>query len=177
MSHLSMKLRVSAISAVLAFCVTMMMPAAAAAQTSQPAATSFIQGTTSNGGVLSGVLKITSFANQGNQLVANGLLNGTLTSHTGAVTQIVNQAVTLPVTSVSATCQVLNLVLGPLDLKLLGLHVHLNQVVLDITANPAGGLLGQLLCDLSGLLNGTNLNGLLDTLVSDLNTILGSLGL
>ena len=50
---------------------------------------------------------------------------------------------------------VLNLVLGPLDLNLLGLVVHLNQVVLDIIAvTGAGNLLGNLLCAVAGLLDG-----------------------
>ena len=47
-------------------------------------------------------------------------------------------------------CQVLNLVLGPLDLDLLGLIVQLNKVKLDITAIRGGGVLGDLFCDLSG---------------------------
>jgi hypothetical protein len=45
---------------------------------------------------------------------------------------------------------VLRLELGPLHLALLGLEVDLNQVVLVITANAAGGLLRQLLCALAG---------------------------
>ena len=40
----------------------------------------------------------------------------------------------------------LDLVLGPLHLELLGLIVDLNQVHLRITADPQGGLLGSLLC-------------------------------
>jgi hypothetical protein len=48
------------------------------------------------------------------------------------------------------TCQVLTLVLGPLHLNVLGLIVELNQVVVLIRADPNGGLLGQLLCGLSG---------------------------
>ena len=47
-------------------------------------------------------------------------------------------------------CQVLNLTLGPLDLTLLGLRVRLSRVDLRIEAIPAGGLLGDLLCGLSG---------------------------
>ena len=47
-------------------------------------------------------------------------------------------------------CTVLDLVLGPLDLNLLGLMVHLDRVQLRITANPNGGLLGSLLCGLAG---------------------------
>jgi hypothetical protein len=66
------------------------------------------------------------------------------------------------------TCDVLHLELGPLDLTLLGLHVHLDQVVLDITADPTGGLLGQLLCSLLG-------GGPLAQLVSLLNQILAIL--
>lgn len=45
-------------------------------------------------------------------------------------------------------CKILDLVLGPLHLNLLGLIVDLNQVHLQITADPNGGLLGSLLCSL-----------------------------
>jgi hypothetical protein len=47
-------------------------------------------------------------------------------------------------------CTVLDLTLGPLDLNLLGLMIHLNRVHLRITADPNGGLLGSLLCGLAG---------------------------
>ncbi|MDA4109170.1 hypothetical protein BHQ17_26445 [Mycolicibacterium holsaticum] len=76
--------------------------------------------------------------------------------------------------SQQAVCDVLNLVLGPLHLELLGLIVDLNQVVLNITADPAGGLLGGLLCALAG--------GLpvppnpLQPIIDLLNQILGILG-
>ena len=52
--------------------------------------------------------------------------------------------------ALQAVCTVLDLTLGPIDLNLLGLMVHLDQVHLLITANPAGGLLGSLLCSLAG---------------------------
>jgi len=45
-------------------------------------------------------------------------------------------------------CPILDLTLGPLDLNLLGLLVHLDQVHLTITADSEGGLLGQLLAGL-----------------------------
>ncbi len=48
-----------------------------------------------------------------------------------------------------ATCPVLNLVLGPLDLQLLGLEVSLNQVTLNVTATNGGGVLGDLFCQLA----------------------------
>jgi hypothetical protein len=47
-------------------------------------------------------------------------------------------------------CTVLDLVLGPLDLNLLGLMIHLDRVQLRITADPNGGILGSLLCGLAG---------------------------
>jgi hypothetical protein len=56
----------------------------------------------------------------------------------------------------AGSCQVLRLVLGPLDLNLLGLVVQLygagpNQpVTLTITATPGGGVLGDLFCSVSG---------------------------
>src|SRR5689334_16553275 len=85
-----------------------------------------------------------------------------------------------PVAAQAASCEILNLVLGPLDLNLLGLTVHLDQVVLNITAVPgAGNLLGNLLCAVANLLNGTG-GGLLGTALTNaittlLNNILGAL--
>src|SRR5262245_58266940 len=43
--------------------------------------------------------------------------------------QQVEEQITLPAAIQQASCQVLNLVLGPLHLNLLGLEVDLNQVV------------------------------------------------
>ncbi|HET8588491.1 MAG TPA: hypothetical protein VFM01_02580 [Nakamurella sp.] len=68
-----------------------------------------------------------------------------------------------------ATCPILHLELGPLDLDLLGLRVHLDQVVLDVTAVPGpGNLLGNLLCAVAGLLDGLDLGGLLGNLLQQL---------
>jgi hypothetical protein len=47
-------------------------------------------------------------------------------------------------------CTVLDLVLGPLDLNLLGLMVHLDRTQLRITADPRRGILGSLLCAIAG---------------------------
>lgn len=79
-------------------------------------------------------------------------------------------------------CNILNLVLGPLDLNVLGLEIHLDQVVLDIIAQPgAGNLLGNLLCQVAGLLDGTSLGGILGDaltqIVGILNNLLEQLGL
>jgi hypothetical protein len=51
--------------------------------------------------------------------------------------------------STGPTCPVLNLVVGPLHLDLLGLVVDLNQVHLVVTAEPTGGVLGGLFCGLA----------------------------
>jgi hypothetical protein len=53
---------------------------------------------------------------------------------------------TMATASPMTICPVLDLTLGPLDLNLLGLMVHLDQLHLTITADSEGGILGQLLC-------------------------------
>jgi hypothetical protein len=74
------------------------------------------------------------------------------------------------------SCQVLNLILGPLHLDLLGLVVdlygktHNDPVVVTINALPNKGLLGQLLCGLAGGGGGV-------TSLSGLQSLLSSLGL
>ena len=86
-----------------------------------------------------------------------GLLNGTVTDASGQTQQVTDKSVTLPLAASGSaqTCKILHLELGPLDLDLLGLKVHLNKVVLDITAQSGdGNLLGNLLCSVANLLNG-----------------------
>jgi hypothetical protein len=124
-------------------------------------------------GTASSVLTITGFANQNGQLVANGTLVTTITNAITGVTQTVTQAISIPVSG-SGSCSILHLTLGPLDLNLLGLQVHLNQVVLDITAQPGpGNLLGNLLCAVAHLLDNPaspagGLAGLLNNLLANL---------
>ena len=77
----------------------------------------------------------------------------------------------------AASCDILNLVLGPLDLNLLGLEVHLNQVVLDIIATTgAGNLLGNLLCAVAGLLDGGGPLGQIAGLLNQILAILNGMG-
>jgi hypothetical protein len=52
-------------------------------------------------------------------------------------------------TATGAICPILDLILGPLHVDLLGLIVDLNQVHLTITADPNGGILGSLFCSLA----------------------------
>ena len=85
-----------------------------------------------------------------------------LTRLGAGLTSALNQAVFIPLSSsqslIGASCNILNLALGPVDLNLLGLRVELDNcsggpVTLDVTATPGSGLLGDLLCGLSNVLN------------------------
>lgn len=126
--------------------------------------------------VFAGTLNIGRFTAQNGQLAAVGTLVGTLTDPVTGAQSPINQAVTVPVDLVqsAASCEILDLVLGPLDLNLLGLQVHLDTVHLNITAVPgAGNLLGNLLCAVAGLLDGPSpLNGI----AALLNRLLAVLG-
>jgi hypothetical protein len=70
-------------------------------------------------------------------------------------------------------CDILNLALGPIDLNLLGLVVALDDceggpVTVDIVAIEGGGLLGDLLCEVAGLLDGgLDLGNILEGLSAD----------
>jgi len=149
---------------------------ASAARPATPALTVPIT-TTQSGGALNGVFQITGFAlNSAGQLVANGTFTGTATSATGVVTNLTDAVVSSVVTPAASGpgCQILDLVLGPLHLDLLGLVVDLNQVHLNITAQPGpGNLLGNLLCSVAHLLDGSGGNAGLQNLLNILNGLLG----
>lgn len=125
-------------------------------------------------GTFVGSFDIQRFAVQNGVLTAIGSLTGTLTNSLGTVIGTITQSLALPVTNISATCDILHLELGPLDLNLLGLVVHLDRVVLDITAQQGGGLLGDLLCSIADLLN--NGSAPLSAIARLLNNILRILG-
>ena len=119
-----------------------------------------------------GTFTPTRFITQNGQLAVVGTLSGTLTNLITGVTTPITQTLTLAVQSAtsSGTCDILNLVLGPLHLDLLGLVIDLNQVVLNITAQSgAGNLLGNLLCAVAGLLDNNQVSGL----AALLNRLLG----
>ena len=147
------------------------------AQSQAGALTAVINNFVPNVGGFVGTLTLT-----GTQVI-NGALTGTATlvgnvlGRAGQVIGSVTQAVT-GLLAVSGTCEILTLVLGPLDLNLLGLRIQLNQVVLTITAVAgAGNLLGNLLCAVANLLNaGGPIANLLTQLSTLLNQIIGALG-
>jgi len=133
--------------------------------------------TDANGGAgtFTGTFTPSSFAAVGNQIQSTGTLAGNLVSSDGTA-QPVSQSQTFAVSQLDPVgCQVLDLVLAPLDLNLLGLVVHLDRVHLNITAVPGpGNLLGNLLCALVGLLDGA---GTLAQIAALLNQILAALRL
>ena len=123
-------------------------------------------------GTFTGTFVPSQFSTDGANTFATGVLSGNMVSADGT-TQAVSQTETMQVNQITAIgCEVLDLVLGPLDLDLLGLVVHLDRVHLNITAVPgAGNLLGNLLCAIVGLLDG----GPLAQIVALLNQILALL--
>lgn len=152
--------------------------------------TSTVKGRTSEGGKVTGSFTPTRFVQRDGALYAKGFLQGTIKDKDGSVTTF-SGIKKMPVKKIggqsvadaraagrAAACDILNLVLGPLDLNILGLEVRLQRVVLDIVAVPgAGQLLGNLLCAVAGLLDGGPLAGLLGQLRNLLNQILAALNL
>jgi hypothetical protein len=61
-------------------------------------------------------------------------------------------------------CPILNLHLGEIHLDLLGLQVDTSEICLDVTATDDQGLLGSLLCDLTGGVGLGGIGGILDQL-------------
>jgi hypothetical protein len=180
MEEIRMKRRLTSIALVL--CVSLLMPvmSATAAQPAPAPGTAIpVTGTFTDSlggtGTFTGNFNLQRFAVQNNQIVAVGTLTGTLTNSVGTVLGSILRTISmiLDAAATQASCEILHLELGPLDLNLLGLVVHLDRIVLDITAQSGpGNLLGNLLCAVANLLNG---GGALSTIVNLLNQILAQL--
>lgn len=129
--------------------------------------TSQIVGTTADGSRVTGTFTPSKFIQQGDQVLVRGVLDGVV--H-GDRAQSFTATRTLSVASVQGLeCGILDLVLGPLDLDLLGLQVHLDQVVLTIIAvTGANNLLGNLLCAVTGLLDGVAVIGQIIALLNEI---------
>ena len=163
-----MRQRLAALGVIAVLAAGLAVPAATAASPSQAARSANVTATLSSAtGPIQGTLSnLVVTVNQAGNLVLNGTFTDTLGNVTNFQTTILQA---------SGTCQILDLTLGPLDLNLLGLMVHLDTVHLNITAQSGpGNLLGNLLCGVAHLLdsNGSN-NGL----AAVLNNLLGRLGL
>jgi hypothetical protein len=129
-------------------------------------------------GTFTGTFMPKHFAVRNGVLDATGVLKGALKSANGIKLGTVQRTVTMPVVTKTAAdarpiCSILNLHLGPLNLNLLGLVVHLNRVHLTITAVPGtGNLLGNLLCAIANLLNGGGHLGKIATLLNKVLALL-----
>ena len=149
-------------------------PAQAQAPATPASQTVAMTGKDKSGKTFKGTYAIDHFRAVGSKVYAVGTLKGTLKNR-----KVTRENVSIPATLAGDTaggaraaqlsCKVLTLTLGPLDLNLLGLRVQLNRVNLRITAIPGGGLLGDLLCSITNLLNPTGLLG--NQLAAVLNSI------
>src|SRR2546423_7338389 len=102
--------------------------------------------------------KINKFVKRGHRLIAKGAAIATYTPQSGGTPTIVKKPFSARVgvagrlfsaSGQKTICPVLTLQLDQLSLDLLGLHVDLSKVVLTITADSQGGILGRLFCSLS----------------------------
>ena len=163
-----MKARLATLGLVAVLAAGLAVPVAAAAPPPQAAAQKASLTATLSGanGVIQGTLSNLSVVNQAGNLVLNGTFTDTLGNATNFST---------PILQATGTCQILDLTLGPLDLNLLGLMVHLDTVHLNITAQSGpGNLLGNLLCGVAHLLDS---NASTTGLAAVLNNLLRGLGL
>jgi hypothetical protein len=163
------------------------IPSAAQAQASSNGLSVPVKGTVNGGTDATGTFTITKFvkgpdggpAAQGKlvmsyvdgtgvaQTIVSSALAPVVTNGTSKAAASINAAA---VDTNAAVCQILNLTLGPIDLNLLGLRVQTNTIVLNITADSTGGLLGSLLCTVANLLNNPLAN--LQQLLGSLNQLL-----
>jgi hypothetical protein len=182
MEDMPMSKRYAFVFLAIALITALAMPAAVAAKkpSSGGTVTAPVTGTFTDAlggtGTFSGTFTPTSASSPTTHSTSlTGTLAGTLTDSANNLVGTVTQApATFQVIGGSGACQILDLVLGPLNLDLLGLVVHLDTVHLNITAQSGpGNLLGNLLCAVAGLLDGNTLGTALTNL---LNRILGLLG-
>lgn len=119
-------------------------------------------------------VNVTGFAvNAAGQLVASGTVTSPTRGQLGTFSDA--EVTVVP----NATCTILNLVLAPIDINLLGLRVQTSTITLVVSAEEApGNLLGNLLCAIVGLLDRQNPTPVdrLNTIIVLLNRILPILG-
>jgi hypothetical protein len=180
-----MKVRSTIMAAVLALMSIAMLAPAAHAAPQNGGLTTQLTGTV-NGAAANLTYTIDHFVVQNGALQAVGSLtstaNGVTTVIGGVTAPVSNNAPSAAATSNAPTanqgtsCGILSLTIGPIHLDLLGLVVDVpNPIVVNITAQPgSGNLLGNLLCDVAGLLNNTT-GGLTSQVANLLNQLLSIL--
>jgi hypothetical protein len=131
-----------------------------------------VTGVLENDDAFEGLLTITEFVFDGEQLLASGTVTDAAGELVGTFTGVLAN-LTGGGQGQQRECQILFLDLGPIFLDVLGLQVDLSQIVLDITAvTGPGRLLGNLLCALVGILDGGPLAGI-NNLLRNINRLLG----
>jgi hypothetical protein len=113
-----------------------------------------VRGKSTDGNTFRGTFDVQRFVAKNGDLMAQGILTGVVRDASGTVVKQGSTSALMRIAQIQATCRILHLVLGPLDVDLLGLRIQLNRVVLDITARRGPGrLLGNLLCTIAHLLD------------------------
>jgi hypothetical protein len=194
-----MRVRIALVAAVMAIAAIAAPTAGASNGTTVPTKltkipplyTMNISGAAKNGKQFTGTYGIQRFVvGKDGKAYAVGTLKGKLKGR-----HVTRYGVTMPASltgaagarSAQAVCPILHLEIAPIDLNLLGLRVRLGggtnfsqPIVLDLTAYQGHGLLGDLLCSVSNLLNQNNLlsqlTGQVQQLVATLNSLLSLLG-
>jgi len=129
---------------------------------------------------------VANLLNNGTSLggILGGLTASQTSTLTSGLTNLLNGALdrlTARSAVTGATGNILHLAVGPLDLNLLGLKVHLDNchngpVTVDISAVPGpGNLLGNLLSDLSHLLDNNVVGGVVNGLLGRIGGLIRSL--
>ncbi len=111
-----------------------------------------VSGTTASGGTFAGTMTVTGATVQNGRAVALGAVSGTLRDAAENRIGTVNAApVAAPVSG--DPCTLASFSLGPFDVSVLGIGVHVDPIAANVTLS---GLLGSLLCPLlSGVGGGT----------------------
>src|SRR4051794_33499938 len=149
-----------------------------------------VSGVAKNGKRFTGTYGIQRFVARNGHAYAYGTVKGTLKGRhvtRYGVLMLASLAGATGAQTSQAACPILHLVIAPIDLNLLGLRVRLGggadfsqPIVLDLTAYQGQGLLGDLLCSVSNLLNQngllSQLTGQLQQLTATLNSLISLLG-
>lgn len=128
------------------------LTAATAGASTAPAAVASVPvtGTSAAGDTFAGTMDITAFAVENGQIVAVGTISGTLQDAAGnTIGSVSDVAVAAPVQAQQATsCTLVSFSLGPIDLGVDGIAVHVEPIGLSLQLS---GFLGTLLCPLLGI--------------------------
>jgi hypothetical protein len=166
-----MRARLGLLAAIVACAALLAVPAGAGAATSTPRLTQVVKmgGKTKSGKRFRGTYTIDHFARArrgryAGRLVSVGTVRGKLGGRKVRKRRVVaparlskaaSSAQLLP--PLPNSCQILNLVIGPITLNLLGLVVRTNTINVRIDAQRGpGNLLGNLLCAITGILDPQN---------------------